>query len=352
MIDAQELTTLTVSPNDTVRTAFERLHAGGRGLVVVVDDDHRVVGTLTDGAIRRAALAAGTLDAPVTSVLSRRPMLLAASSTDRQVADVLAAERVPSVAMVDGDRLVGVRSLEDVGGMPAATPVAVVMVGGRGERLRPLTDRLPKPLLRVGPSSIVERIIANLGRAGVEDVYLTVNYMAEEFEERLGDGAALGVQLHYVHEAEVMGTAGGLSLVPTRPDAPVLVTNGDLVTTVDYASLFHFHWHHRGAITVTGVEHHTHVPYGVLRIAEHHLLGIDEKPSRRDLVSAGMYVIEPEVLRLVSPGVETGMPDLIADVIAEGLPVHVFPVLERWFDIGSPEEFERVLLAFATGEEE
>lgn len=346
------LDALTVSPYETVRAAFERLHTAGRGLVVVIDDHQRVVGTLTDGAIRRVALAAGTLDAPVTSLLSRRPLLVPATSSDRQVAELLAAERVRSVAMVDGDRLVGVRSLDDVGRSRGPTPVAVVMVGGRGERLRPLTDRLPKPLLRVGPTSIVERIVANLGRAGVHDVYLTVNYMAEEFEERLGDGERLGVSLHYVHEDEVMGTAGGLSLVPTPPDAPVLVTNGDLVTTVDYASLFDFHWHHRGAITVTGVEHLTNVPYGVLRIAEHHLLGIDEKPSRRDLVSAGMYVLEPEVLRLVPPGVEVGMPDLIADVITEGLPVHVFPVLERWFDIGSPEEFERVLLAFATGEEE
>nr|MBA3304224.1 NTP transferase domain-containing protein [Acidimicrobiia bacterium] len=253
---------------------------------------------------------------------------------------------------VEDGRLAGVRTVGEFPAARPAPPVAVVMVGGRGERLRPLTDKLPKPLLRIGGTSIVERIVGALGQAGIEEVWLSVNYLAEEFEARLGDGSALGVHLHYLHEEEVLGTAGGLSLLPERPVGPVLVTNGDLVTTVDFAALVDFHWHHQGAVTVTAVEHLTAVPYGVLRTAEHHLLAIDEKPARRDLINAGMYVLEPEVLRFVSPGVEVGMPELIAAVIAEGLPVHAFPVLERWFDIGSPEEFEKVLLAFATGEEE
>jgi NDP-sugar pyrophosphorylase family protein len=225
------------------------------------------------------------------------------------------------------------------------------MVGGRGERLRPYTDKVPKPLLKVGGVPIVERIIGALAEAGVEEVYLAVNYKSEAFEEHLGDGKRLGVHLTYVRERKPLSTAGALSLLPSAPDVPLLVTNGDLVTTIDFARLFDFHWHHAGAITVCGAEHHTYVPYGVLRTAEHHLLGIEEKPTRLDFVSAGMYVLEPEVLRFVPPDTEMGMPDLIAHVLAEGLPVHVFPMLEGWFDIGSPEEFERVLLAFATGDE-
>src|SRR5438445_3187283 len=226
------------------------------------------------------------------------------------------------------------------------------MVGGRGQRLRPLTDKVPKPLLRIGGTTIVERIIAGLVRAGVEDVYLTVNYKAEAFEARLGSGERLGVRLRYVRERKPLGTAGALSLLPDRPEGPILVTNGDLVTTLDFRALLDFHWHHAGAITVTGVEHLSEIPYGVLRTAEHHLLGIDEKPERSDLVSAGMYVLDPDVLRFVPDDTPFGMPDLIDAVVAEGLPVHVFPILEGWFDIGSPEEFERVLVAFATGEEE
>ncbi|MDQ1402216.1 MAG: hypothetical protein QOG03_532, partial [Actinomycetota bacterium] len=122
--------------------------------------------------------------------------------------------------------------------------------------------------------------------------------------------------------------------------------------TVDFSALFDYHWHHGGALTITGFEHLSHIRFGVLRLAEHHLLSIDEKPSRRDLINAGMYVLEPEVMRFVPQHVHYGMDELVADVIAEGMPVNVFPILERWADIGSPEEFERVLLEFATGEEE
>ncbi len=149
-----------------------------------------------------------------------------------------------------------------------------------------------------------------------------------------------------------MGTAGALSLLPRRATGPVLVVNGDILTTVDLNRLFEFHWRHRGAITLAGVEHLSHIPYGVLRSVEHHLLAIDEKPVRRDLCSAGMYVLEPHVLRFLVPGQPRDIPDLIADVLAEGLPVHVFPILEEWYDIGGTTEFERVLVQFATGEED
>ena len=284
--------------------------------------------------------------------MSGRPLVAAKGDDDSRVADLLRAYRVRAVPVVDRGRLVGVRTLDELpgAGPPAAT--AVVMVGGKGERLRPLTDKMPKPLLRIGPSSIVERIITSLATSGVEDVYLAVNYKASAFEKRLGTGEGLGVRLHYVREKEPLHTAGALSLLPDQPTGPVIVTNGDIVTTLDFTRLLDFHWHHGGAITVAGVEHRTHVPYGVLRSVEHHLLEIDEKPERRDFVSAGIYVLQPEVLRFVPPQTHMGMPDLIADVLAEGLPVHVFPLLERWYDIGSPAEFEAVLLQFATGDQE
>jgi dTDP-glucose pyrophosphorylase len=336
----------------TVAAAFERVKAGGRGLAVVLDDEGRVAGTLTDGALRRAALSSPSLDVPVTGVLSRRPVVADVGDGDEDVRSLLAAHRLPAIPVVEDGRLVGVRSADEFDGLRGPAASAVVMVGGRGKRLRPLTDKVPKPLLRIGGGTIVERIIRNLGAAGVVDVYLAVNYMAAMFEERLGDGAQLGVRLHHVREEEALGTAGALTLLHEPPAGPLLVTNGDLVTNLDYRALFDFHWHHGGAITVASVEHHTSVPYGVLRTAEDHLLAIDEKPTRRDLVNAGIYVLQPEVLRYLPRGVEVGMPDLIADVVADGLSVHVFPVLEPWSDIGTPEEFERVLLAFATGEEE
>jgi dTDP-glucose pyrophosphorylase len=340
----------TVKPTDSLRTAVQRIEADGRGLAVVVRSG-RMAGTVTDAQVRRAVLDGQGLDDPVDAVMSRKPVAVGPKTTAKAVLELLQAHRLRAVPVVDQGRLVGIKSLENVkGSLPP--PTAVVMVGGRGQRLRPYTDKVPKPLLKIGGVPIVERIVGALAEAGVRDVYLAVNYKAEQFEERMGDGKRLGVNLTYVREHKALGTAGALSLLPEVPDGPVFVTNGDLVTTIDFRSLFDFHWHHRGAITVCGAEHRTYVPYGVLRTAEHHLLGITEKPERLDFVSAGMYVLQPEVLRFVPPDAEMGMPDLIADVLTEGLPVHVFPMLEGWFDIGSPEEFEKVLLAFATGEEE
>jgi len=334
----------------TVGDVLDQLRETGFG--VVLGDGGQLLGTVDDGAVRRAALAHASLDLPITTVMSGRPLVAQVGDDDARISDLLQSYRVRAVPIVDEGRVVEVRTLDEVPGAALERPVAVVMVGGRGERLRPLTDKVPKPLLRIGGTSIVERIISSLASAGVEDVYLAVNYKATAFEERLGSGDALGVKLHYVKEEEPLHTAGALSLLPEVPAGPVIVTNGDIVTTLDFSRLLDFHWHHGGAITVAGVEHLTHVPYGVLRSVEHHLLEIEEKPERRDFVSAGMYALQPEVLRFVPPNTRMGMPDLIADVLSEGLPVHVFPLLERWYDIGSPEEFEQVLLQFATGDQE
>ena len=305
-----ETTPATVQADQTIGEAFAAAAAAGR-VVTVVGTDGRPLGAVTDADVRRAVAAGKPLDAPVTDALRREP---------------------------------------EVTQPPATPPVGVLMVGGRGERLRPLTDKVPKPLLRVGGAAIVERLIRSFRLAGVDEVYLTVNYLAELFEERLGDGQALGVRLHYLREEQAMDTAGSLSLLPDL-DRPLLVSNGDLVTTVDFAAMLEFHRYHRAAITVAGVQYAAKVPYGVLRTAEHHLLHIEEKPTTHQLVNAGMYVLSPEVLRYVPGDKPYKMTELIEDVLHDGLSVSVFPVLERWSDIGSKEEFERVLFEFAVEEE-
>ena len=347
-----DLSRYLVRADVTAREVFDRLIEGGLSLLVVVDDGERVIGTITDSSVRRAALADPTLSMPVAQLMSKRPIVAPPAASDDALGELLVAHRLRTVPIVDDGRLVAIRSLDDLPHLAPPVPVAVLMVGGEGRRLRPLTDKVPKPLLKIGSQSLVERIIARLAEAGVRKVYLAINHMGEQFEERIGDGSALGVEVDYLRETEPMASAGPLSLLPEVPEGPVFVSNGDLVTTLDYATLFAYHWRHGGAITITGVQHHTYIPYGVLRTAEHHVLRIDEKPQRTDFVSAGMYVLEPEVLRFVPSGRASTMPDLVDETIAEGLPVHVFPVLETWHDIGTPEEFERVLLAFATGEEE
>ena len=233
-----------------------------------------------------------------------------------------------------------------------APPAAVIMAGGRGQRLRPLTDKVPKPLLKVGTSSILERLIRSLAGVGVDHVHLSVNYKAEVFEERFGDGADLGVRIDYLRERKPLGTGGALSLLPAPPAEPFLVMNADMVTALDFTRMLEFHRAEGAALTVGAFEHAVQIPYGVLDIGGRRLRGVEEKPTRRSLCNAGVYVLDPAVLPLVPEGTFFDMTDLLDRALAEGLPVAVFPILEKFFDIGSPEEFERVLIWFATGEEE
>jgi dTDP-glucose pyrophosphorylase len=330
--------------------ATARLHGDPYGIAVVVDDEGRLRSTVSDFDLRHALLDRMSPETPVSAIMPARPVVATSTATDEHIADLLGTHRLRALPVVDeGGSVVGMRAVDDLPS-PPAPPVAVIMAGGRGLRLRPVTDRTPKPLLRVGSCTIVERIIGGLIAAGVRDVYLAVNYKADIFHERLGDGAGLGVNLHYLHEQDELGTAGALSLLPDV-DGPLVVTNGDIVTTVDFGRMLDFHRRHGGALTVGGVEHVSHVPYGILATADHHLLSIEEKPDRRELCNAGIYVLEPDVLRFVEPDVPLNMPTLIADVLADGLSVDVFPIHEKWFDIGGPAEFGRILIQFATGEE-
>jgi len=230
--------------------------------------------------------------------------------------------------------------------------VAVIMAGGRGQRLRPLTDKVPKPLLRVGGRSIVERIILSLAEAGIRDVYLAVSYKAQAFEERLGDGAALGVRITYLRERERLGTAGALSMVPPDLGRSLLVMNADIMTRLVFADLVSFHGEHGDPATIAAIRYTSRVPYAVLRTEGTALTGIEEKPEQGVLCNAGIYMLRPEVLPLVPADTTIDMPDLLEKVMAEGRPVRVFEIRDKWFDIGSPEDFEHVLLEFATGEEE
>lgn len=343
--------TTHVRPDASLADAFAVASSSGERLAVVVDDDDRVLAAVTDGDVRRAVLRGMALDAPVSDIVSAAPLVVGAGEPDDVVRERLLRSRLPALVAVDPDgRFAGVRRAADLAPDTVSPAIGVLMVGGRGERLRPLTDKMAKPLLRVGGAAIVERLIGSFRDAGVTDVYLTVNYMAEQFEERLGDGADLGVAIHYVREEQAMGTAGSLSLLPEQT-RPLLLSNGDLVTTVDFGAMVDYHRFHNAAVTVAGVEYVSTVPYGVLRTADHHLLHIDEKPTTRQLVSGGMYVLSPEVLRFVPPDRPFGMPELIDAVLRDGLGVTVFPVLERWSDIGSKDEFERVLFEYAVDEE-
>jgi NDP-sugar pyrophosphorylase family protein len=294
-----------ISPDDRVVDVLSQLHAG-RGEVEG--------GTvLDDVAVRRALLAAEDPDAVL-------------------VRDVLALGAPP----------------EKVDAAPATV---VVMAGGRGERLRPLTDHLPKPLLAVGRTTILERLLERLFESGFDDVWLAVNYMAQKIEDTIGDGSRWGLRVRYLHEDKPLHTAGALSLLPERPDGPIVVLNADQVTQLSFARMVDFHAAERAAVTVGVFFHEEQVKYGVVDLDGSEVTGIREKPTLRWPCNAGFYVIDPEMLDLVPSGEPFTMPQLADAALAAGHRVVAFPIVETWLDIGNFEDLNHALLWFVTGEE-
>jgi dTDP-glucose pyrophosphorylase len=340
---------LTVFVDDEAGDALLQMQ-NGAGLAVVTDHSGAIVGTVVDGDIRRAVLAGTDLSVPVTELMGDDPVLVSPATPDSEVRALLERRRLPAAAVVDGGEVVGLRRLADVGGARPAVS-AVILAGGRGQRLRPLTDKVPKPLLTVGRTTIVERLLEALRDAGVVEVYLSVNYKAEVFEERLGKGEAYGVHLRYLREHKELHTAGPLSLLPEPPAGPVLVMNADQVTALAFARLVDFHHQQGASITVGAFDHEVQIPYGVLRLDGARVSGIDEKPTLHQQCNAGIYAVNPEVVAMVPRNTFFGMPDLVGAALAAERAVAAFPIVEKFIDIGTLDELEAALVYFATGEE-
>ena len=225
------------------------------------------------------------------------------------------------------------------------------MAGGRGERLRPLTDHLPKPLLAVGRTTILERLLERLFESGFDDVWLAVNYMADKIESTIGDGSRWGMSVRYLHEDVPLHTAGALSLLPQRPAGPIVVLNADQVTQLSFARMVDFHVAESAAVTVGVFFHEEEVKYGVVDLDGTAVAGIREKPTLRWPCNAGFYVIDPSMIDLVPPGEPFTMPQLVDAALARGDRVVAFPIVETWLDIGNFDDLNRALMWFVTGEE-
>ena len=296
---------MTISPDDLVADVLIELHAG-RGAV-------EGGGTLDDIAVRRALLAT---DDPA----------------GLRVRDVLARGDAPAR-------------------VPHPPATVVVMAGGRGERLRPLTDHLPKPLLAVGRTTILERLLERLFESGFGDVWLAVNYMADKIEDTIGDGSHWGLRVRYLREDAPLHTAGALSLLPERPAGPIVVLNADQVTQLSFARMVDFHVAESAAVTVGVFFHEEEVKYGVVDLDGSAVTAIREKPTLRWPCNAGFYVIDPAMLDLVPDGEPFTMPQLTEAALAGGHRVVAFPIVETWLDIGNFDDLNHALLWFVTGEE-
>ena len=342
-----------LQPDALLVDAVNAIEASRRRIAIVTDQLGRVVGTLTDGDVRRCLLAGGTLQTAVSHAMNPHPVVGDVNSTHGYLIDLLRRANVTALPLVDAagvfQRVVHFTDLgheepiDDARGFA----FAVIMAGGEGTRLRPMTHDVPKPMLEIGGMPMLARQIERLARAGIKRVYLSVHYLAHVIEEHFGDGAAFGIEIRYLREQERLGTAGALSLLPERPESPVLVMNGDILTTSDFGSLFAFHRSYGADITVAAVDYRVSIPYGVLHADGAFITGLAEKPSQRFLCNAGIYAISPRLLGLLHESTFQDITDVIQRCLQQGVPVAVFPVHEYWSDVGTPDDLDRARALFA-----
>jgi dTDP-glucose pyrophosphorylase/CBS domain-containing protein len=336
---------LLVGQQATVRELIERIDENMTGLALVVDDDRRLIATITDGDIRRAILAGMDLGATVDELISPKPrggpITAPAGTSSDTLLEVMAREAIRHVPLVDEmGRVVDVALLDELARETRLPLRAVIMAGGLGSRLAPLTDATPKPMLPIGDRPLLERIVEQLRDAGIHHINITTHYRAEAIAEHFGDGTQFDIDLHYTNEDEPLGTAGALALLEDAKE-PLLVMNGDILTRLDFRALLRFHEEHDADLTVALRPYELRVPYGIVDVDAERIVRITEKPALQGFFNAGIYLISPELRQLVPRGRHYDMNELIERALADGRRVIGFPVREYWLDIGDPHSYER-----------
>jgi len=339
---AQNFEETVVSERTSLRTAMEVLDRGSLEIVLVVSPDGALLGTLTDGDIRRAILSGASLEDAASGFMNRCFTAVGPSASRPEVLDLMRARTFQQIPIVDeAGQLVGLHLLREILGASIRPNWAVVMAGGRGERLRPITDSIPKPMIKVAGRPILERIVLHLVGFGIRRIFLSVNYMGDMIEGYFKDGAELGCTIEYMKEKKPLGTGGALSLLPEKPDHPVLMLNGDLLTQFNIGNMLAFHADGGFKATV-GVHEYVHtVPYGVVEREGDRITGIREKPTQTWLANAGIYVFEPDLVERVPKDTYFPLPTLVEECLDRGESVGAFPIKEDWIDVGHPKELRK-----------
>ena len=334
---------ILIKPSETLETAIQVLHTSGMRIVLVVNESRKLLGTVTDGDIRRALIKHAPMDCTIKKIMNDSPMTALLSDGSEIIMSKMKNMGLLHIPLVDDKyTLVGLETLHHLLCKKTYDNPVFIMAGGFGTRLRPLTEKKPKPLLNVGNQPILETIISQFSDAGFHNFYISTHYKAEMIRNYFGDGSNWNVKIEYLHEENPLGTAGSLGLLPDNiPELPIIMMNGDLLTKVNFEYLLNFHHEQGGLATMCVREYDFQVPYGVVDIEKQCLTGIKEKPIHKFFVNAGVYVLEPKLIKQISSDSYLDMPNLFETQIEQGEKINVFPIHEYWLDIGRMEEYER-----------
>ena len=338
---------LSLAVDGTIKDAICILDKESQKIVLIIDNDDKLIGTVTDGDIRRGIINKIGLNNCITDVMQKSPLYAYDTDSDDFVTVLMKKNGIYNIPILDSsDTVVGLKTLKN----GKKDNVIFIMAGGFGKRLLPLTSKTPKPLLSVGGKPILERVIEGFIKAGFYNFYISVHYKAEMLKEYFEDGSKWGVSIKYINENKPLGTAGSLGLLPKDEvsNLPIIITNGDLITELDYESLLDFHKEHNSKATMCVREYDYQVPYGIVNIEEYKLKSIVEKPVHRFFINAGIYVIESSIVNTLKVNSYIDMTTLIDSQIEKGERVMTFPLHEYWIDIGLVKEFNKANRKFGS----
>ena len=333
---------ILLKPSSSIKEALKIIDSGAMKIALVVDENNKLIGTLTDGDIRRGLLKNLSLEDSIESVIFKNPTVCTVEDTKETILAIAIEKKLYQLPVVDQDgRLIGIEEMDELLRPSLKKNRVVLMVGGLGTRLRPLTENTPKPMLKVGDKPILETIILNFKKYGFTHIILSVSYKSEVIEEYFKDGKKFGVHIEYVYENKRMGTAGALSLMRDKLTESFFVMNGDLLTNINFEHMMEYHLSSNSIATMGVREYDFQVPYGVVNLKGENIISIEEKPMHKFFVSAGVYVLNSKVLDFIPNDEFYDMPTLFENVIKHKMKSVSFPIREYWLDIGRMEEFEQ-----------
>ena len=333
-----------VKPNESFDSVIKKIHLGGMQIVLVVNDKMKLLGVITDGDIRRGLLKKNSSDAIIAEqIMNNLPVTASILDNDKKIIDLMNTYHILQVPLVDDKKkLIGVKLLQDLIKSKNYTNNVVIMAGGFGKRLHPITKNFPKPMLQINNQPILETILLKISNNGFSNFIFSVYYKSKIIEKYFEDGSKWGVDIKYVKERKPLGTAGALGLLNKKNlTKPIIVTNADILTNINYSTLLEFHNKNKNKVTVCIKEYKNQIPFGVIKLKGSNLAKMIEKPVTKYFVNAGIYVIEPELLVNLDGKTYCDMTDLIMNIKNQGIDIGTFPIYETWNDIGSKEDLKK-----------
>jgi dTDP-glucose pyrophosphorylase/CBS domain-containing protein len=339
----KDWTKILLKPLDSLETAIKVINFGEVRIALVADSNRKLLGTVTDGDIRRALIRHVAMDCAVEEIMNCKPSTALISDAPDLIILEMKTKEILSIPLLDKhDTLMGLETFQSLLKNKKYDNPVFLMAGGFGTRLHPLTKEKPKPLLDIGSRPILETIIKEFIASGFQKFYISTHYKAEMIRDYFGDGSNWGIEIEYLHEERPLGTAGSLGMLPDSvSDLPIVIMNGDILTKINFEYLLDFHYEQGGIATMCIREYDFQVPYGVVNIEDNCVVEIVEKPVQKFFVNAGIYVLDPKLINYVDGVSYIDMPNLLQSMINQGEKVNVFPIYEYWLDIGRIEDYKK-----------